>query len=122
MGTKELKNQIHHLVEQIPGLKAAIEPTPEDIQKVKELQSRKENEKKSLQEAEEKTKGLQEEIDELQTQIMDCGGNQVHEQKKKVEEITQQLDKVQQEITKITVGTESGNKKIENSKKDIKKS
>jgi len=122
MGTKELKDNIKRITEQLPSLEAAIEPTERDTEELKLLQQRKMQEEKSLETATQKSKDIQEQIDDLTTQMMDAGGNQVHDQKLKLEELTKSLDALQQEITKITVGIEAAKKKIEKSRKEGKES
>lgn len=67
----------------------------------------------AVEEAQAKCHVIQEALDEMNAQMMKMGGSELKEQKKKVNAINKKMDGLVKDITKLTVGQKTGEKKLQ---------
>lgn len=116
----KLKMEIASLPEQHASLKAELddalsefgesENDDETQKRIDELRIKLENEQKILNEAEKKCAIVKKSVDELQSKIMDAGGDTLRDQKAAVKQITDDLKKATKTLSKAHVDIRSNKK------------
>jgi len=107
------------LTKLVPELRIQCEVSPEDLEKVKELESKVEDCKTSMKSCVELATKLEKEVAKLQKDIMDAGGPRLKKQKKKCEKILEQLNDAEKALNSAKVDIVSSKKASAKAQKNI---
>lgn len=107
------------LTKLVPELRVQCEVSAEDLEKVKELESKIEESKLNMKSCVELATQLEKEVAKLQKDIMDAGGPRLKKQKKKCDKILEQLNEADKALNAAKVDIVSSNKATTKAKKSI---
>ena len=107
------------LTKLVPELRVQCEVSAEDLEKVKELESKIEESKLNMKSCVELATQLEKEVAKLQKDIMDAGGPRLKKQKKKCEKILEELNGTDKALNAAKVDTVSSKKACTKAKKNI---
>jgi len=118
----KLKMEIASLPEQHTALKAELKQAQEEFgeseddeetrEQIESLQAQLKKQQKNLSEAEKKASKVKKIVDELQSRIMDAGGDKLRKQKDTVKKVTDDLKNATKALSKAHVDIRSNTKNV----------
>ena len=108
----ELASQQTQAEERIASLRGQLTLTPEEEDRIQELESESKSLSATYEADLQSTQALEAEKQALEKQIMDAGGSKLRTQKAQVEQLSNELDQTNKQITKIKVSLKTGQTKV----------
>ncbi|KAG9399497.1 Structural maintenance of chromosomes protein 4 [Aphanomyces cochlioides] len=102
-----------NLAQRVQELEKKVHLTPEETKKLKQLEKQVKTYEAECSTKQEAVDGMQSEVDKLKQQILNIGGAPLNQQRKKVGELTKEIDTQTKALTKLRVDLKTSKKALE---------